>query len=152
MRKNSSSNPRDLDCLFDMDDIEIDTDEKLFLIDNESSKFEEDEEHDSFPLKESNLNSKEVNLNENNDLIREMSTSLKTFELNGRSRKSTSHVQNIPYSKNRTVQHQAANSLPIKIPHYRTRKVDFENDDVSRENFRKENSTQLILLDCLFFL
>lgn len=109
------------------------------MIDNESNAIEKEEEHDVFPLPTSHLNSKEINLNDNIEIVnlKESSTSLKS-DLNVRSRKVVSLNQNIPYhytSKNRNNQtQQAANSLPIKIPHLRTRRVDFENDEVCQIN------------------
>ena len=124
----------DFDGLFDMDDIDIENNEKS----TGGGIFFEDEEQDVFPLKENNLFSNDIVSNPDTDTgnqvvsLSRASLGIKSTENNIRTRRAASSVvQNIPYSfqnKNRYNQ-QTPNSLPIKIPHFRSRMDDTDNDE-----------------------
>lgn len=140
--RQSSSKIRssDFDGLFDMDDIDVEANGRTTL--EEATPFEEDEaeEQDVFPLKETNQYSKEGHqfarsiASDSRDEILPLSRagmSTISSESTSRRKLSSSVVQNIPHpyqSKNR-YHHQTPNSLPIKIPHFRSRMSDLDNDE-----------------------
>jgi len=129
----------DFDGLFDIDDIDVEASGKAAH--DEATVFEEEEsEPDFFPLKEANVFSSEAhqfsryNVSDSRDELLPLprvGMNIASNEANSRRKLASSVVQNIPHpyqNKNRH-HYQTPNSLPIKIPHFRSRLSDVDNDE-----------------------